>query len=340
MHLTGGGGETPGFAAGKKILKVTDIHGTILRRTAWTAVNPIHCRQQEQSTGKTACQPGMNDARDKFRAGGLERLSTRSIMLVHTPSAPAGLPGTAPFAGCEQLFASYPLAVTAHSADAGRSMVLLTRAAGQAGFFVLIETGHGLFVIRSWNCEQEQEVVPGKPVPDVFAWAIADGMPVPRDRAVLGWVADRQVTALMAVHSEYSPAVNAAPPAPEIQVMPMAGTVALDWPPFTTSPLACGRFWDYLDRGRVVDMVPLLTGHAGHAFWAPCAEGNGPGRGAGCVVITANLAAEEYWLPAGVYTDHWLLREGMPTPVPAQLLALPGTVDLASEPGMAAGPAS
>ena len=53
-----------------------------------------------------------------------------------------------------------------------------------------------------------------------------------------------------------------------------------------------------------------------------------PGRGTGCVVVTGNLAVDDYWLPAGVYLDHWRLREGIPAPPSAQLLALPGTVDL------------
>jgi hypothetical protein len=46
-------------------------------------------------------------------------------------------------------------------------------------------------------------------------------------------------------------------------------------------------------------------------------------------VALANLPAGEYWLPAGVYTDHWMLREGLEPPPAGQLLALPGAVDLA-----------
>ena len=49
----------------------------------------------------------------------------------------------------------------------------------------------------------------------------------------------------------------------------------------------------------------------------------------GCIVVIGNLPSEEYWLAAGVYTDHWMLREGI-LPLPAgRLLAQPGVVDLA-----------
>jgi hypothetical protein len=220
-------------------------------------------------------------------------------------------------------------------------MVLITRAAGEARFFILSETDETLFYIRAWDRRGEaiQEVTPGGPVPDVFARVIADGMPVPRDRAVLGWVADRQVTAILAVHSGHPAGPGTTPAVPAIHVMPMSGTTVLDWPPFTSSPFSDGRLWDYLDRGDIVDIVPLLARCPGQAFLAPCPHGHGSARGAVCVVVTADLVDREYWLPAGVYTDHWMLREGVPAPPARQLLALPGTVDLARDLGPAIGPA-
>ena len=33
-------------------------------------------------------------------------------------------------------------------------------------------------------------------------------------------------------------------------------------------------------------------------------------------------------MPAGTYIDHWMLREGVPTPPAAHLLTLPGTTVL------------
>jgi hypothetical protein len=40
------------------------------------------------------------------------------------------------------------------------------------------------------------------------------------------------------------------------------------------------------------------------------------------------MATDEYWVPAGVYMDHWMLREEVPTPPASHLVTLPGTVDL------------
>lgn len=254
-------------------------------------------------------------------------------MLVHAPSGPHSLPPAA-FAGCQQLFDTYPLAVTCDSAGGSRSMVLMDRATAGGGFFILTQAREGLFVIRPWSRQEAGgEIRPGEAVHDVIVRVIADGMPIPHDGALLGWVADRQVTAMLSVHSGHPPASGAVVPVPEIRVMPMAGTAELDWPPFTASPLGDGRLWDYLERGHIVDIVPLLTGSAGHAFLVPSPNG----LSARCVVVTGNLSAQEYWLPAGIYMHHWLLCEGVPAPPAGQLLALPGTVDLAHKRQVATG---
>lgn len=257
-------------------------------------------------------------------------------MLLYAPSRPSILPSAAPFEGCEQLFTHYPMAAMPHSpADGLRSMVLVTRFCNEASFFTLSETDQALFHIRAWNSQEEaiQEVIPGRSVPGIFAHAIAEGMPIPRDRAVLGWVADHQVTAILAVHSQ--PAANAgtASSVPEIQVMPMSGTTAPDWPPFTTRPLNDGRLWDYVDRGDIVDLVSLLTDRPGQVFRADCSLAHGHVGHGTCVVVTENLISSEYWLPSGVYADHWMLREGITAPSAGQLLRLPAVMDLARELG-------
>jgi hypothetical protein len=243
-------------------------------------------------------------------------------MLVHVSS------GTALFEACSRLFSCYPLAVTLDSAHGRRrSMVLLDRAAGSNGFFVLTQASNGLFVIRSWDRSDgvNQGIRPGEHVSGMIYELIAGCMPVPHDGALLGWVADSQVTAMLAVHCPQPGTRDAT--APEILVMPMAGTSELlHWPRFTVSPLDEGWLWEYIEYGEIVDIGPLVTRSAGRAFWVPSPYSRSARRG--CVVIKDNLAAEEYWLPAGVYLDHWTLREGIQPPPADQLLALPGTVDL------------
>jgi hypothetical protein len=239
----------------------------------------------------------------------------------------------ASFAACLQLFRHYPLAVTQHSADGGvRSMVLMSRAARSAVFFVLTQASDGLFVIRAWNGRHEVswEVRPDEPVSSVIHKAVTDSMPVFRDGALLGWVTDHRVTAVLAVNCRQPEPWGAPTAVPEIRVMPMAGTSELlHWPPFTASPLDDGRLWEYVERGQIVDVGPLVTQAAGHAFWVPSPDTWSARREKGCVVITGNLPAEEYWLPAGVYMDHWTLREGIQAPPVGRLLTLPDVVDLA-----------
>jgi hypothetical protein len=248
-------------------------------------------------------------------------------MSVHAPS------GTTSFEACLRLFEQYPLAITLDLAEGGSlSMVLLSRAAGSAGFFVLTQARDDLFVIRSWNRHDRvnHPIRPGEPVSDAIGWLITASMPFPRDGALLGWVTDSQVTAMLAVHCRPpEPWDHPGPPVPipEIRVMPMAGTwELLHWPPFTASPLDDGRLWEYVERGQLVDLGPLVSRSAGRVFWVPSPDRRS-GRH-GYVVVMGNLPADEYWLPAGVYTDHWTLREGIEPPPAGDLMALPGAVDL------------
>lgn len=244
------------------------------------------------------------------------------------------LSGAASFAACLRLFRCYPLAVTPHPANGGYpSMVLMSRAAGSAGFYVLTQVDDDAFVIRSWNDSQgaSQEIRPGEQVSGVAGQVISSGMPLPHDGALLGWVTDCQVTVMLAVHCPHPGTWDTPVPFPEIRVMPMAGTSALrEWPPFTSSPLEDGRLWEYVEWGQIVDIVPLVTRSTGLAFWVPL-PGTRGARGEGFVVISDNLPGDDYWLPAGVYMDHWTLREGIQAPPTGRLLSLPGVVDLVDQ---------
>jgi hypothetical protein len=84
----------------------------------------------------------------------------------------------------------------------------------------------------------------------------------------------------------------------------------------------------YVERGQIVDVAPLVTQSEGRAFWVPSPDRQSARCELGSVVITGNLPADEYWLPAGVYMDHWTLREGIQALPVGRLLTLPGVVDL------------
>ena len=244
-------------------------------------------------------------------------------MLVHAPSAS--------FTACVRLFKRYPLAVTQDRADPGfRSMVLVNRDAGPRGFFILTQVSDDLFVIRSWHRQHglSHGIRPGEPVSGTVHRVISDSMPVPRHGALFGWVTDCQVTVMMAAYSRQPASCDRPVPVPEIRVMPMVGTnEVLHWPPFAASPFD-GRLWEYVERGQIVDIVPLLARGTGRAYWVPSLDRRSARHEDGCVVIRDHMPAEEYWLPAGVYMDQWILREGFTAPPVSLLLALPGVVDL------------
>jgi hypothetical protein len=234
------------------------------------------------------------------------------------------LSGAASFAACLRLFRSYPLAVN-FSSGWQRSIVLRHRAFEGSGFFVLTQDAAGCFTLRPWHPADGEchEIRPGAPVPVISHRVITEGMPVPRDGALLGWVSDRQTTVLLSMYHGASAARG-----PQVRVLAQVGSEPLRWPPFTASPLDDGRFWEYAERGEIVDLAPVAVHGAEGAFWVPSQHPARARQGHGCVVVSRNLLADEYWVPEGVYMDHWMLREGVPAPPAGHLLALPGTTRL------------
>ena len=110
-------------------------------------------------------------------------------MLVHARS------GDTAFAACLRLFRQYPLAVRRHYAEHRYgSMVLLNRAAGAARFYVLIMEWDDLFVLRHWDRRDgaRAEIGADAPAAPEIRALIETSVPVPRDGALLGWLAGLQ----------------------------------------------------------------------------------------------------------------------------------------------------
>jgi hypothetical protein len=259
------------------------------------------------------------------------------------------LSGAASFAACLRLFRSYPLAVSPWSGDGGHRWIVLrhpgieeNRTGGGSDFFILSQDQDDHFVLRPWSPRGSggssvgayQEIRPVEPVPVAVHRVIAEGMPVPRDGALLGWVSDRQAIVAFSVYHGWPG--GPCPGGPQVRALPMVGSDPLHWPAFTVSPLEDGRLWDYLDRGELVDLAPVVADAPGSAFWVPSQNTRRAAQGHGCVVVSLNVPADEFWLPAGVYMDHWMLREGVPAPPAGHLLSLPGTTDLARRPALSA----
>ena len=253
-------------------------------------------------------------------------------MLDHARQGAADEPPRAAFAACRRLFLRYPLAVRRHYAEHRYgSMVLLHQDVGRPRFHVLIMERDELFVLRHWDRRDGHrvEIGPDAPVPAAVGRLIEASVPVPRDGALLGWVAGRQVQAVVAAYGRLPEPWDDAVAVPGILVMPRSGSRPAGWPSLTASPLGDGRLWDGVARGQLIDLGPLVTRQARRVYWVP-GPGDRSGRPTGsCVVATERISGDGYWLPAGVYADHWTLRGGSPVLLARELLARPGVTDLA-----------
>ncbi len=239
------------------------------------------------------------------------------------------LSGAASFAACLRLFRSYPQAVNPCYTDGWhRSIVLRHRAFDETGFYVLTQDPAEHFTLRPWRTDGGEchEIRPGAQVTVTSHRIITEGMPVPRDGGLLGWVSDRQATVLLSV---YHGDAQQQPRGPQVRVLAMVGSEPLRWPPFTASPLDDGRLWEYVERGEIVDLAPLVVRDPEAAVWVPSQNPGRAAQGHGCVVVGDSLRADDFWVPPGIYMDHWMLREGVPTPPASHLLALAGTSHLA-----------
>jgi hypothetical protein len=239
--------------------------------------------------------------------------------------------GDTVFTACLRLFHGYPLAVRRHYAEHRYgSMVLMNRDAGTARHCVLVMERDDLFTIAPWDRREwaRAEIRPGGPVDASVRWLIMSSVPVLRDGVLLGWVADRQVRALLAAHGRVPEAWDDASVVPGVLVMPRAGSQAADRPPLTAVQLDDWGLWEHVERGQLADLTPLVSRHVGLVFWVPGTGGQDGRLFGGRIVVTERLQGDDCWLPAGVYADQWTLREET-TPLSAsQLLALPGVTDL------------
>jgi hypothetical protein len=239
--------------------------------------------------------------------------------------------GDSLFADCQRLFQGYPLAVRRHYAEHRfGSMVMMSREAGMARFFVLIMERDDLFAIRPWDRRdwKRVEIRPREPVDESVRWLIGSSVPVLRDGVLLGWVAGAQVRAVLAAHGRLPEPWDDPSAVPGTLVMPRVGTQPGERPPLTGRPLEDVKIWEYVARGQLTDLTSMVSCQPGRVFWVPGVD-EVAGRRVGRIVVTERLHSEGSWLPAGVYADRWASREETATLTASQLLALPGVTDLA-----------
>jgi hypothetical protein len=228
---------------------------------------------------------------------------------------------------CREFFMTYPLASDEVN-GAIRSMVLMLHDCDEVSYFVLSQNcreNRSWYSICLWpagpvvTIEADRDAL----VPEMFASALSCGTPLPRDGSLFGWRRDGIVNALIAVYTEYSPAV----PEPCWSVMPRAGVPDTQWPPFTGEPLIGNRFWELQQAGTIISVEGLIARSTNTVFWANTEAA----FGSGCCLVARDLRSPDgYMLPSGRYVYHKVLRAGSPVPSLQELLADTGKTDLAT----------
>jgi hypothetical protein len=231
-----------------------------------------------------------------------------------------------PYERCHRLFAEYPLAAEAvDESGLVRSMVLLLADSANASFFMLVTDrtedlpSCSLF---PWNADGGVDIGPGDDsIPSEYAAVLAQGIPVPRDGSLFGWVHQETVNTLISVQAEYTPAT----PVPFWTAMPLADSPAAEWPLFTREHLLGSWFWEYHRDGQIVSLDRLIADTAGQVFWVDMRDT----LGSGCCVVGQDIKSTEgYTLRRGRYVYYEALLAAEPVPALDKILASPAKTDL------------
>ncbi len=229
---------------------------------------------------------------------------------------------------CHELFATYPLAVQ----PVGRggtmcSMVLMLQDGAYDGFFVLAHDfgrDKSLFWVWSWpagsvvNIEADGTA----DIPAAAVNAVAQGVPIPRDGSLLGWVLEDTIAALVVVYAEYT----TENPEPSWAVMPLAGIPEAQWPPFTGDPLFGHWSWERGKAGSTISLGDLVAETPDTVFWVDTKAV----LGSDCCAVTRDLTVPDgHTLRRGRYVHYQALQACKPVPPINALLADPGKIDLA-----------
>jgi hypothetical protein len=189
---------------------------------------------------------------------------------------------------CGDLFAAYHLAV-----DDGE-MVLMTAEGGTPEFFILgYASGKDRYWLDPWQAGVSFDI--DAETWDIPAWvtdAITQGVPLPRDGSLFGWKPGTDVTALIAIYTQYEPEH----PVPNWMVMPFAGSPEKEWPPFTGAGLFGQWFWDHYQAARIVSLASAIAGTRKTVFWFTPEDAE-----AGCAAVAHDIHAQGYTLPCGFY---------------------------------------
>jgi hypothetical protein len=232
------------------------------------------------------------------------------------------------YEACQQLFVGYPLAArTVNRIGPVSSMVLMLQDGGDGGFFVLTRDhaeGQPFYSLSPWRSPGSVDInlAADSAVPDLFANAIAHGVPIPRHGSLFGWDDGGAITALIAVYAKYT----LESPAPTWATMPLTGIPEAQWPPFTDERLFGQWFWERYRARNIVALGGLIAGTPDTVFWADTKAT----LGSDCCIVARDIRSTDgHTLSRGRYVYYQALRAGKPVPSLRVLLAGADKIDLA-----------
>jgi hypothetical protein len=241
--------------------------------------------------------------------------------------AQAAIPASQVYPACRDLFDGYPTAVSAvRNVPTMNTMVLMLREGEDVRFFALLRDcgdGRPVYSVIPWNADGTVTIESGgADVPGLAASVVLQGVPIPRDGSLFGWIHRELVTALIVVYTGYAPDR----PVPSWSVMPHTDSPEAQWPPFTDERLFGHWFWDHHRAGSVIDLGEAIAATANTVFWVDTYAV----LGTDCCVVEYDVKTEDgHVLQRGTYVDSATLREGILVPATVELLADAGKTDLA-----------
>ena len=232
------------------------------------------------------------------------------------------------YESCDELFASYPLAVRpgADGTTTVCSMVITLRHDDGADFYLLSYDDGGTspaYFLRPWRGETIVKIAGDvrDDVPEVVKDVVSRGVPVPEHGSIFGWRQGRTVTALVIVYAD--PASGSVP---SWAVMPLADMEPQQWPPFTREGSFGQWFWQYVDDSSLVSLGGLIASTRDTVLWADTKTT----LGSSCCVVTRDVTSPDgYTLSRGRYVYHQTLLDGVTVPSVESLLASTSVIDLA-----------
>jgi hypothetical protein len=205
-------------------------------------------------------------------------------------------------------------------------MVLTVREGDDIRFFVLAQScgaGPPLFSVSPWPAGDIVDIdADGRTaVPDVLASAVTRGVPLPRHGSVFGWTGADVITSIVVIYTDPAPER----PLPRWTVMPLAGIVENEWPPFTGRHFFGSWFWEHYDSGSLVLLDGVIAEHPGTVFWVSTHSV----LGADCCAVARDIKNPQgRILRRGRYVYSEILRSREPVPSLTALLADTSKTDL------------